>query len=443
MRSVNITVKDKSVEYASKIDPFGVKAVNILADLFPKVRINVEYDSVSKSGKRFHSSSWSQDQNRLKGFDMDIPTINTSTNVQWFRKIELLMEEPSCSFLGFNNTHDKTPRENKQEIPRELEFALSICQDVSRAWCLNIADEPIDELILALNNELPSWICCHIIADFFYSFSNYGTNNRKHDILASTLIKTISYFTNLASSRVEHQQLSHAVIISTDFNRFFKPHQQSIYPEDFTKLKRTPLLSDGNQSVLLISPKGNPISLITSEWLNKHKRRKRNTFETSINQNLLSEASDFFNGLAVSLKQDGSLTVLYKSRPILIRRGGKWRGLLWGPIMNAMNYQYKELGKLVFDVALLLSSAGNGGIIGIFDKCPKGIHKKDVVFTNLNVKEYSEHIFHLLLPSKNAIELGPQVLSMLASIDGAVILNKSGDLLAYGAVVPSTPGGSV
>jgi hypothetical protein len=55
---------------------------------------------------------------------------------------------------------------------------------------------------------------------------------------------------------------------------------------------------------------------------------------------------------------------------------------------------------------------------------------------------YPEWLFHALLNSDKVISLGPSTLAMLASIDGATLINRKGRLLAYGAIISSRPRGS-
>jgi hypothetical protein len=55
---------------------------------------------------------------------------------------------------------------------------------------------------------------------------------------------------------------------------------------------------------------------------------------------------------------------------------------------------------------------------------------------------YPEWLFHALLYSDKVISLGPSTLAMLASIDGATLINRKGELLAYGAIISSRPRGS-
>ena len=173
---------------------------------------------------------------------------------EWYRQLILVMSEDSKIFLG-------------EDIP-ELKYALVISEDVSRAWAMHTDRQALPETKAAIAAQLLVWIVAHIAAEQLYSFKTYGSGRGKHDILTQTVVSVLEYFENLASTRVEHQELSHGIVIAPS-PRKNKPLSRGMYPNDFLKLKRTPLLADGIRAVLWISPRGEPIGWITTESLKK------------------------------------------------------------------------------------------------------------------------------------------------------------------------------
>lgn len=451
MRQFEIRVEGESDGYAEIIDPFGVMAFQMLADLVPGIKVIVEYRKIEIDPKfgvpswTVDSKSWPKIPGTVGGFIMEVPGTNN-----WLRQTRLIMTDVSRRFFGIQNSDlEKDGDSLKQELPKELKYALAICQDVSGAWLVNLVDKPFDELISALENELPLWICCHIVADLRYSFNNYGLKRGKHDILAKTLAKVISFMVKMATTRVEHQELSHGVVIAPAKGSFI-PLGDIQYPDCFKKLKRTPLLSDGNRGVLWISPEGYPIKLITSEWVHQQRKKKRIKMKKGINIGFVSEVADLLGGIGIFLRSDGVITIFDKARPVFIRRGDSWRGWLWRVLQNSLSHEHGEIGKMVFDAAITLSSSGQGGVFGIIDRLPEGLHEKDNVTLSIekfskgteNPFSYSEWVFHNLLPTTDVISLGHESLAMLAAIDGATLINKEGMLLAYGAVIPSKSSGA-
>ncbi len=104
---------------------------------------------------------------------------------------------------------------------------------------------------------------------------------------------------------------------------------------------------------------------------------------------------------------------------------------------------------LLFNAALVLSTGGQGGILGIVSHPPMEIHDKDRVdlarrwiMGGKPTKGYPEWLFHALLPDDDAVGLGVEKIAMLAAIDGATLFNEAGKLIAYGAVLPMRPSGS-
>jgi hypothetical protein len=111
---------------------------------------------------------------------------------------------------------------------------------------------------------------------------------------------------------------------------------------------------------------------------------------------------------------------------------------------------------------------GQSGVLGLVENVPDGLHEKDRVdIARRRIGQFGMHkdrgkvleepspssqkgihdiypewLFHALLHSDKVISLGPLTLAMLASIDGATLINRKGRLLAYGAIISSRPRGS-
>lgn len=440
MTAIDIAFDSAEAPPWTEVDFFGIRAAQILADLLPGVMISVTFKRATPCnglpGARKITYSWKEDPDRIHGWFGQVPGSD-----DWYREVSVRARDAVRRFLW----PDSNSGALRKQPPREIRFAHSICEDVSRAWTINFdADENLPEMRLALSNQLPVCIVSHIAADLCYRFDSYGTGRGNHDVLARTLMSTISYLDNLAGTRVEHQALTHGVVIAPrPTNR--RP-LNAIYPDDFRILKRTPLLADGIDAALWLTPAANPVGLITQASLRSHGSRKRLRRPSRFGElALLADASSVLKGLAVGLRNNGSLVLFAKGRPTFARRGTSWRGAMWTSVRAAIHRDFKRVGTLLFDAALLLSTTGRGGILGIVhDEAPIA-HKDNVQLARARSAANSsppEWLFHSLLPTDVVTKLGPAALATLASIDGATIVTPAGKLLAYGAVIPSGPAAS-
>lgn len=463
MQSLHIDVDALKPMPPEELDLLGIQAMQLLSDLIPGVQVFLRYVQPQE--------------------DPDFPGVTsvTSTTVnvpgllyscfqrvpgrrEWWRDVKLVMTPASSEFLALGSDDllrheqgNKRPT-SRRNLPRELKYAMAICQDVSLAWTESLDPHAPRDAKLALRSELPAWIIAHITADLYYSFLTYSSGRGKHDLLALTIAATFDYLERVAASRVEHELLSHGVLIARS-HRSLKPIGLGSYPASFRDLKRTPLLSNGVDSLLWISPEGEPIALVTRDFLKGLGGRRRRS-EPVANWGFAAVASDRLRGLSIVLREDGSVMLFGMGQPLFLRRQGRWRGLLWGPVREAMHRRFDVVGDLVFDAALKLSASGHGGVLAIAQSVPDGLHDKDKTLVarrayldrgaaRPRVKAqqaprvpYPEWLFHCLIPGHDIRALGVDALAMLAAIDGATIVTEKGELAAYGAVIPSRPAGS-
>lgn len=462
MQSLHIEVDAPKPMPPEAFDRLGIQALQLLSDLIPGVQVFVRYVQPQEDPKLPGVTS-------VTSTTVNVPGLLWSCfqrcpgRQEWWRDVKLVMTPASSEFLALGSddllrdehgNKNPTPRRN---LPRELNYAAAICQDVSGAWTESLDPHAPLDATLALTSELPTWIIAHIAADLYYSFLTYSSGRGKHDLLALTIAVTIDYLERLAASRVEHELLSHGVVIARP-HRSLKPIGLGSYPASFRDLKRTPLLSNGVDSLLWISPEGEPIALVTREFLKGFGGRKRKG-EPVANWSFAAVASDRLRGLSVVLREDGSVMLFSLGQPLFLRRQGRWRGLLWGAVREAMHRKFDVVGELVFDAALKLSASGHGGVLAIVKSLPDGLHEKDKTLVARRAYldregaaaskaqeaapvPYPEWLFHCLIPGQDIRALGVDALAMLAAVDGATIVTEKGDMAAYGAVIPSRPAGS-
>lgn len=451
--ALNIIAPDYAAYAAdSHFDPLGKKAAELLADLLPLAHVDLRYKTDSSQ------NNCTTAEGILHTSVMRVPG-----EAHLWREITAKIDQKGRQFLGVTTpettsevnssstpvteeSHPATDISLLKNVPREAGYVAAVCAEVLQAWTCNYKDKIFEEIELSAVAHFPLWVVAHIVAGIHYSFAASTSMERKK--LTRTITNVLEYFINLASTRVEHVELNHGVVIAPPV-RGKRPLLKGSYPTDFKGLKRTPLLSDGIRAALWISPSGQAI-----EWLSRRSFKKQIKKSTPVrfaygDLDLLETASESLQGISLALSKKGSIIIIEKGRALFVRRAGRWRGINWRSVRDVIGRKHGQVAMLLFNAALILSTEGQGGILGIVSHPPDEIHDKDRVdfarrwiMGGKPTKGYPEWLFHALLPDDDAGSLGVEQIAMLAAIDGATLFSESGKLLAYGAVLPMRPSGS-
>ncbi|MCK8604298.1 hypothetical protein [Desulfoferrobacter suflitae] len=483
MGKVRIEFDPPHYRAGEHFDFVGKKAAEFLTELFPGIRVILRYKNVEKNVKNPEKKTLRNSSfyplSLLRKTIMPVPGHHG-----WWRERFLLMSDTGRRFLGFPSEKSnvevpsaqavgETLRINdiafRENIPGELDLAVAICDQASRVWSMRIYRAAAHEIKISITTQLPLWLISRIAAGLYYSSGVHRGMQVDQERLARTVAEVIRYFESLATSRVEHRELSHGVVIAPP-SRTARPLKEGVYPDDFRKLKRTPLLADGINAALWISPVGEPVGWITTDSLQNLNIHTAPTGYRFGGLDFLLQASQALGGLSLALRKNGAIVLFEKGKPLFVRHSGKWKAMLWGTVREIIGKKYGQIGMVMFDAALLLSAYGHGGILGLVESYPDGLHEKDCIeiaresvsrstaegsssgasgrleVPGASPREaqgvHPEWLFHRLLPTDDAVLLGASTIAMLASIDGATLVSNNGKLLTYGAVIPNRPSGS-
>lgn len=466
-------VKTGGTEEVRAADALVRRALNFLVKLFPATNAHIGY--VRKEEAPLLGGSPSS-QNGEAGQFEDIREV--PGHPEFLRAITVNVDERISQFLG------EDAKAHLQTAYARLKVPVILAQEWGRQ--VPVPGRARAETREALRAQLPTHIIAHLIADQFaqvtgqeaYRFARHAEPGSAHDELAGTIVESLDYMNALTRSRVEHQELTHGLVIAPRSERERAPgHAASSaegrssaegasppalghYPEDFRDLKRTSLLTDGYQSALCITPAGRAARLVTRDTVaNVPELLDRDLGSLSF----LAAASKQHDGIGLMLRQGGSITTFAGGRPLFIRRSGVWHGLLWDQIQSTMTGRYGEVGAQVFGIALLLTTSSKGGIIAVSEDPPDALslHEKDRVDRARSPaappqgdhqggadragperESTPEWFLHRLLPAGNILDLSRPTLALLAGIDGATIVDPEGHLISYGAIVESMQGRS-
>jgi hypothetical protein len=469
MGSIRLEFGPPDYQPGEDFDRSGRTAAELLADLFPAVQVSLKYTK-QESAPRAAKGAVAQAASLPATSHVWTYRVPVPDESGWWRELTLVASDASRRFLGLDTgrtagvssvTAAGKPKTvsllTGHRVPHELEYAVRTCEHLSHTWLDHLGGSVAPEVKAALAAQLPVWVVSYITAGALHGFAADSSRRSQRDTLAHAVARVVQYLQTLAGGHVEHEALSHGVVVAPP-TRTEQPLNFGIYPDDFQELKRTPLLADGVRAALWISPARKPIGWLTTESLRRGKRSFAAASGPFGDLGFLAEAARTLGGVALGLRKDGSIVIFVKGRPLFVRRSGKWIGTLWRAVREVLGERYGEVGTTVFEAAVILSTTGYGGVLGLVEALPEGVHDKDRVRlarhkTGRNggaqASErgsaehlYPEWLFHALLPSDQVVRLGAPALAMVASIDGATLVSREGKLLTYGAIIPIRPTGS-
>jgi hypothetical protein len=257
------------------------------------------------------------------------------------------------------------------------------------------------------------------------------------------IAETLEYLIELSGTRVESHELTHGVII-TDALRD-TPRLRFDYPAHLRAAKRAPLLFDGQRALLVVDRDGHARSELQRHRLNERfpgggGRPGRSSLLDS--GSFVAEATRRLGGVGFYLRSDRTIWVFVDGQPLVLRRGEHWTAFpleLTSFISNLIGGG--EATGIVVQAALTVSAEGRGAILAIVDDAdslesivsPKDRYDLRNEFDPAAIRTETR-LHHLI----DAEELDDQTLSRLAGLDGATIVDRDANLIAYGAIVTSS-----
>ncbi len=258
------------------------------------------------------------------------------------------------------------------------------------------------------------------------------------------IAETLEYLIELSGSRVEAHNLTHGVVITDAIDD--EPRLSVRYPSGLREAKRSPLLFDGQRSVLIVDPFGRARTEFQAhrpDRLHPHGEQSRPPIEREFahSGSLVGRATKQLGGIGLFLRADRSIWTFLDGQPLVIRRGEHWSAFpLW--LAQALG---QEIGSspavdLIVQASLLVSIQSGGAIFAIVDD-PSQLDDIVAIKDRYDLRDESDieamrpetRLHHLI----DAGDMDDQTLARLGALDGATVVDREGRLLAYGAIINS------
>lgn len=265
------------------------------------------------------------------------------------------------------------------------------------------------------------------------------------DQVNGLIAEALEFLIELNGTRVEAQDLTHGVVITNALPD--TPRLRFAYPRDVRTAKRAPLLFDGQRSVLVVDWAGNARTEVQRHRRDHHIPGAPPLAEAAAeftgSGSLVAEATRSLGGIGLFLRKDRTIWVFADGEPLLMRRGEHWTAF---PLELAVAIATAIEGTAVaadiaVDAAFIISAQRHGAILAIVEDpaslegvvSPKDRYDLRNDFDPMGMRAETK-LHHLI----DAEELDAQTLARLAALDGATILDRDANLLAYGAIVTSS-----
>ena len=259
------------------------------------------------------------------------------------------------------------------------------------------------------------------------------------------LADTLEYLIELSGTRVEAHNLTHGVVITDAIAH--EPRLRVPYPSGLRDAKRSPLLFDGQRSVLIIDRAGRARTELQAHRLDRLHPSSAPLLpverEFVDSGSLVALATRQLGGIGFFLREDRSIWTFVDGQPLVIRRGAHWTAFpLWLARAIGTKIGGGAAVELIVGAAMLVSVKTGGAIFAIVDDATAldevvaakdRFDRRDDLDDDDDLRPETK-LHHLI----DAGDLDTQTLARLAELDGATVLDRDGRLLTYGAIIASS-----
>lgn len=263
---------------------------------------------------------------------------------------------------------------------------------------------------------------------------------QRHHSLQLPVTSVLSALHTLSEQSYENKTLTFGCIL--DPKKSSETGAKS-FPADFLSSKKYKALSDGFRTAYWISNSGAVVDFVDLDRAGKSALSERHHFP-DWTEPLAKVSRDGRCGIALS--RQGEILVFDEGTLRLTYRYGQWRYWNHSHLIKllrdrakAQRVQKKVLGRVVaaiYRIALDVSFRRSGGLFVI-------LHNKNNLHDIVRIgdaigdkdRQSADEAFDAVVAKRTIQSLPRSVAAELASLDGAVVLRNSGQIVAYGAIL--------
>jgi hypothetical protein len=215
------------------------------------------------------------------------------------------------------------------------------------------------------------------------------------------------------------------------------------YTRDLIGIKSIHRLCDGIKTVFLVNHEGTLIDLVDIHEWSRFSGRCSLAAPTSALYHCHSIATYDSGHLCLVLTPNGEIKIFAEGMQVFNFLGGRWR------LTDVAQKYYRwdkavgdgPLAERIFRAALNMAESRRGALFVILDD-PRAAGLLVAAGDLLAVLgdgqphlPYTKSQVHYLLRDKHVLDLEPALLESIARMDGGIVLDREGSLLAFGAIL--------
>lgn len=271
----------------------------------------------------------------------------------------------------------------------------------------------------------------HILAAFLQSTPGQQVNYQ-----AGWLVKMLEVMRQLVRATFENRPIQVGVLV--DPQRCQGKCPAGNFSAHLLESKVFQRLSDGDNLIYLTDDKGNLVQLL--DFTQKEWEEPTDTpplYPTMHTKHALATRKS--GSVLLLLTAEGSVQIFWQGEWAFELRHQGWRLLDLGTkYKHLVAHIGPSLARIIFQTAVDLSATRHGAILFILDDPEKRHHllmEKDDLNAAKPDSTYPKSLLHPLVAQLPVTKMSPAMVCNLATLDGAVVMDREGKLHSFGAIL--------
>jgi len=219
-----------------------------------------------------------------------------------------------------------------------------------------------------------------------------------------------------------------------------RPADALPYARELTSIPSFHRICDGLRTIALVDGDGLMVELVdVQEWAEPY-----SAFDlpvpTARRYRTHTQATLCGGHICLVLTPNGEIKIFGEGVQLFNFLDGRWHltDIAWkyGVFESAIGRH--DLAHRLFSAALNLAEQRRGALLVVLEDARKVgqlVSSRDLLENTNAARPGAKDQFHYLLRSRSLMELSPLVLETIAQIDGSIVLDRNGNLLAFGAIL--------